>query len=1284
MTEATGASADYAPDSIQIISKVASAAGEDLTLYACWTANQYAVAYYKDSSAAEASDSQSLYYDQEGTINYSVSREHYTFSGWATEPNGSVVYQNGDQIKNLTDTANGTVKLYAIWTPVSYGIAIELYGGSFANGVAANESYTIESGDYTLPVPSKSGYTFDGWTGSNGETPQITVTIKQGTGGNLSYSANWTANTYKITYDANGGSLQCDRVQEVAYNTAPAAVADPVRIGYQFVRWENLPSLMPAEDVTASAVWQIEQYGLTVDMKGGGFAEGTEIPDNYTVETETYTLPVPLRTGYAFTGWTGTDLTEATEIVSISKGSVGDRSYVAHWKAKTYDVAFYMEHETDAAVYWTQSVAFDSIIPFPDAPTKTGYTFKGWTTADGTSVSAGTTLTTEGLELYADWNINVIQVKLDAGSDVAYGDYRLEYGGKYPTLPVPERDGYRFMGWFYGNTEIKSGDTVACTEESQTLVAKWKQYYTVTLNWNYAGTTADTEPAYDGQVYHVDENTQREEYTREGYAFIGWFTEPEGGAQVNGENPYKIEGDLALYAHWQATQYTISYSYDDDVAMPAEIAAGYSDLMLPVVLPVPEKTGYEFTGWQAGTQTPIFEIPEGTYGDCFYHATWRVKQYKVTCEAGTGSFADGTRIKEAQFAYGTEITEPDDLTRKGYQHIGWAPALPDKMPASDLKVTAQWKAAQYVVTLNYCDDSTEASTITATYHETYGNLPTPNRKGYTFVGWFTAKAGGSQITENTVVECTENIMLYARYEQVEGDYSVVNEYLTKIEKAGDLSVYSDESVAAIQAAVEAVVFGLGSEDQDQIDQMAAALRKAWNNREFCRVTVTFAPCGGSCNEVTLEYRYGEPYANLPGVTREGYTFQGWYTAEKGGTQVNENVLMKERTDHTLYAQWKWVGADYSDVYAALDRIPADLNTYSEETRNRLQNAVDAVEYGLGAEKQSKVDSWAEAINKAVAGLVKKTMTVRFDANGGQVSPVSKTVSHGDTLLMPVPTRSGYAFAGWFNAKSGGREYTEQSAITDHITLYARWTFVSADYGAVNTAISQIPVNLGLYTKKSAAAVTEAKNAVKWGLSSAEQATVNEFATAIRKAVNGLVRTMPFADVKEGAWFHDTISTLYYSGIVKGMSETTYAPELSTNRAQMAVLLHRICGEPEAAGNNPFTDVPKGSYYYDAVCWAYEKGVIKGLTEITYGPEEPITREQFATMLYRLFGSPAVGGSLGSFPDGRAVSDWARAGVIWSVQMGIIRGDDTGRLSPTENATRAEVATMLLRYMNLVS
>ena len=178
--------------------------------------------------------------------------------------------------------------------------------------------------------------------------------------------------------------------------------------------------------------------------------------------------------------------------------------------------------------------------------------------------------------------------------------------------------------------------------------------------------------------------------------------------------------------------------------------------------------------------------------------------------------------------------------------------------------------------------------------------------------------------------------------------------------------------------------------------------------------------------------------------------------------------------------------------------------------------------------------------------------------------------------------------------------------------------------------------------------------------------------------------LPFTDVKTDDWFFEAVKYVYDNKLMDGTSTTTFAPLMTTNRAMIVTILWRLEGQPETDATLSFTDVESGVWYTDAVNWATSKGIVKGYSDTVFAPNDTVTREQLATILYRYAEykeyDVSAKGDLTTFTDGSAVSTWAADGMTWAVGAELITGKDGGKLDPTGTATRAEVATILMRFL----
>ncbi|WP_412111982.1 S-layer homology domain-containing protein [Evtepia sp.] len=176
---------------------------------------------------------------------------------------------------------------------------------------------------------------------------------------------------------------------------------------------------------------------------------------------------------------------------------------------------------------------------------------------------------------------------------------------------------------------------------------------------------------------------------------------------------------------------------------------------------------------------------------------------------------------------------------------------------------------------------------------------------------------------------------------------------------------------------------------------------------------------------------------------------------------------------------------------------------------------------------------------------------------------------------------------------------------------------------------------------------------------------------------------PFPDVDENDWFYDEVVYVYENGLMNGVENNQFAPNTATNRAMLATILYRLAGQPDVSGDLPFTDVAAGTWYTDAVLWAAQNGIVNGLGENTFAPMNTLTREQLVTMLYRYAEAEgydvSAAADLSGYPDAGKVQPYAQEAMSWAVAEGIVAGMEDGTLNPAGNATRAQIATILMRF-----
>ena len=338
-------------------------------------------------------------------------------------------------------------------------------------------------------------------------------------------------------------------------------------------------------------------------------------------------------------------------------------------------------------------------------------------------------------------------------------------------------------------------------------------------------------------------------------------------------------------------------------------------------------------------------------------------------------------------------------------------------------------------------------------------------------------------------------------------------------------------------------------------------------------------------------------------------------------------------------------------------------------------------------------------------------TVTFDANGGSVSPASAiTGTDGRLSDLPTPTRSGsYSFDGWYTAVSGGEKVTTSTVFTENSTIYAHWTRTgggssggSHSGGSTSYAITVADAENGSATasRKSASKGTTItvtatpdkgyeldtlkvtdKNGDKVKLTEKNgKYTFTMPASAVTvKATFTKTAENPFTDVNDDAYYKDAVIWAVENGITKGISGTMFSPDAACTRAQAVTFLWRAAGSPSPkSGAMPFGDVAADAYYHDAVLWAVENGITKGTSETMFSPDATCSRAQIVTFLWRSQKSPAAG-TANPFTDVKASAYYADA-VLWAVKEDVTKGTTNTTFSPDANCTRAQIVTFIWRAL----
>lgn len=422
-----------------------------------------------------------------------------------------------------------------------------------------------------------------------------------------------------------------------------------------------------------------------------------------------------------------------------------------------------------------------------------------------------------------------------------------------------------------------------------------------------------------------------------------------------------------------------------------------------------------------------------------------------------------------------------------------------------------------------------------------------------------------------------------------------------------------------------------------------------------QLAITFNPNNGdksSRQDVVWSKDGAKLSTPTPEPTKEGHTFEGWYYDNNGVNTKWNFETDKARYTMTLTAQWeantytvtvKDDGNGTASAAPASARMGAEVSLTATPKSGYHFKKWEVVPEKVKIENNKFTMPADDVTVKAIfernassggsggGGGGTTYYTLTFETNGGG-SMQAIRAARGKTLDLSAytPMRDGYDFGGWYADKDLTQRITEIK-LSGSKTVYADWK------------------------KREPNEPDAVKN--------------------------------PFADVNAGDWFYRDVLFSYEKGLMSGMDAAAFAPYANTTRAQIAVIFYRMEGSPAVEGENSFTDVVRGSgtaWFYDAVTWAQQNGIMGGYDNSSFAPNDPITREQLAAIFYRYaqykgYDTTQGGMAIREFGDYESISDYAMGAMAWAVNTGLVKGD-SNLLYPNGTATRAEIAAMLHRFV----
>jgi len=964
----------------------------NLDFNASWEVAHYNVTYVLNGGINHPSNPATYTFFDSTIILSNPTRAGYTFNGWSP---GNKIWHHSTGDKTFT----------AIWSsPIVYTISYVMNGGT--NNPANPATYTVVDTPVTLGTPTRTGYTFSGWSDGG--------VIPSGGTGNKTFTASWVPTAYMINYNLGGGSNAAGN-PSTYYMTSPTInLQDPTRAGYTFTGWSPSSSIPSGSmgDKEFTAGWQPIAYDITYDLNGGVNASGN--PSKYTVETPTFTLGDPTKDGYNFVRWEPADAT-------IEQGTTGDLNFEAIWSdAVEYNITYELDGGVNGAGNPSTYTIESDLITLTD-PSKDGYTFEGWTPTD--NIPAGSTGDKTFTATWSDAIVYDILYNLDGGTNDINNPatYTVESGDI--TLLDPTKDGYTFEGWDPTGF-IGSGST-----GDKEFTAMWSDPIEYNITYELDGGINDlTNPS----TYNIESpDITLADPARAGYTFLGW--DPTGFI-ANGST-----GDKTFTAMWSdAIEYNITYNLNggvNDGSNPATYNVASAD----ITLADPTKSGYNFLGWD-----PTGFIANGSTGDKEFTAQWSAAiVYNISYDLAGGV---NNGANPATYTVNSATINLLAPTKAGYNFTGWTPA--SSIPSGstgDKSFVATW-SDPIAYTITYVlGGGTNAPTNPTTYNVASPtiNLAAPTRLGYNFLGWNPTGviAAGSTGNKTFTARWSAAIRYNITYTMNGGNNSFLNPSSYTV-NSGTINLRDPWRIGYNFA---------GWTPTNNIPTGSTgdkAFTATWTPKVY---NITYLMQGGTNNPAnpatftveTLPISFATP-------TKAGYEFWFWFPAGvPAGTAMDWGTI----------AFWKGA-TNYSITYNLNGGTnnPANPSTYNVESSTiNLANPTRAGYNFAGWSPAGSIPAGSTGNKEFTASWTPMSYNISYDLAGGvndAGNPSSYTIET-PTFSLADPTRDFYTFAGWAPADT-----TIEQGSTGSLSFTASWTPISYNItynlaGGVNDAANPV-------------------------------------------------------------------------------------------------------------------------------------------------------------------------------------------------------------------------------------
>ncbi len=963
---------------------------------------------------------------------------------------------------------NGKTVIKINYKRVSHTVTFD-YG--FDEKTVLNE--ICYEGAIHVPAAERTGYDFKGWSidGENPVIPEEKVGLED-----LTYKAVWEAHTYTVRFDKNSEAaagtmedidLVYDKEQVLAENAFEFE-------NYEFAGWGihsdgatdysdgdkviNLTAENGAV-ITLYAHWKPKEFEIVYN--GCEDAENPN-PETYNIETETFVLSEPAKAGYIFGGWYKNASFAGDAVTAVEKGTTGKLDLYAKWEPRT-DIPYRVEHYLETAEgEWTLSDtenltgSIDTAI-YPavksyehyDAP----FAEEVYLSIDGTTV------------VRYEYTRHYYTITLDAGIGALPEGAESTITAKHGTaivLPTPVKEGYGFDGWYYGGAAF-SGNVMPT--ENITLTAEYTEgQFGYTIN-HYLQNV-------DGNGYtSVESVTGTAAMNSEITAAINSYTGFASPADVETIVISYNEAENIVDYYYTRNQYDLIWNLNGGNA--EGYTAGKVYYGAAIVAPVPAKTGYSYK-WNA--------VPESVMpaNDLEYTAIWTPNKYSVVFDLNGGSVVSGSAgTKEVTFdsAYG-ELPVP---AKQGYNFEGWFTAKEGGKEitaetvvstGSNHTVYARFSAVTYSITYNGIEDAANENPVTYSVETGNITLKAPSRDGYTFEGWYTAEDFGGKAIKTIAANRGEDLVLFAKWAENSykvifhsnngtGETTAMEEFTYTEEKALDKNTFVREGYVFLgwaknKAATKAdytdeqIVGRLSGKANDEVHLYAV-----WSIQKY---NITYVNLEGAenANDNPATFDAENNVITLYDPSKEGYTFEGWFTDADFENKVYGSITLEASHDWIFYAKWSPNRYVITFDSGLGNEVPKEtmLMTYNQPANLTLIsemlnfNNPGYTFMGWATTKGGEVvyADGATVKNLAVSGGFNlyavwqiNSFNISYDLGVGGTNHANPEVYdfEDDDIILKAPSaKEGFQFLGWYE---GDIKVTEIVKGTQRdFNLVARW------------------------------------------------------------------------------------------------------------------------------------------------------------------------------------------------------------------------------------------------------